>query len=87
LLTYHRFVEGKTGPQVAQKLGVGPEGGRYALFDDGNPTWEDEEFNSDDDDAEAIWRSDDLASGFTFVKKSEQEIIQDVKAAKSELAR
>jgi hypothetical protein len=71
---------------VAEQLGIGEVGGEYAQFDDGNPVWEDEEFNSDDEDPEAIWRADDLASGFTIVKKSEQEIIRDVQVARSELA-
>jgi hypothetical protein len=63
------------------------DGGKYTKLDSRNPAWKDSEFDSDDDNTDAIWPLVNLTSSFTFVKKLDKEVIRDVRTKKSELAK
>ena len=58
-----RDVQGLSAKFLQNQLGYGEDGGLYAEFDDGNPAWEDVEFDMWDPKTEAIWRQDDIANG------------------------
>jgi hypothetical protein len=60
LLIFIRQRLGKDWKSVAKTLGYGKAGGQFAVKDDGNPIWEDIEYESDDEyEFECMWRADE----------------------------
>ncbi|KAH0551259.1 hypothetical protein GP486_007451 [Trichoglossum hirsutum] len=54
-----RDIDGVSAKVIEYLLGYGENGGRYAEYDDGNPAWEDIDFDIWDPSTEVIWRNDD----------------------------
>jgi hypothetical protein len=55
-------------------LGLGKVGGFYAVEDDGNPAWEDIDYESDEDlEFEQRWKDDERRNGELFVKNEEAQ--------------
>ena len=86
MLTEHSEIDGVSAVAVAKKLGVGEEGGKYAIWDDGNSAWEDTPFSSDDEVAEAIWWAEDARDGFRVEKKTKDELQQNARNCQKEFA-
>jgi hypothetical protein len=55
-------------------LGIGEGGGLYAVEDDGNPIWEDVEWDPEDPWVEIICRNDDQSNGFVMPGKGDEEM-------------
>jgi hypothetical protein len=67
--------EGKDWKTVARGLGIGDEGGLYALADDGNPAWEDIEYDSEEDaEYEAMWKRDEQVNNERPINASSAEV-------------
>lgn len=70
-----RARDGKDWKTVATNLGVGEIGGSYAKEDDGNPVWEDIEYESDFEyEYEARWKADEKANGMVFKSGREEPL-------------
>ncbi len=60
ILIRNRHQDGTDWQTVASSLGIGLHGGLYATEDDGNPAWEDIDYDvSDDLEFEACWKYDE----------------------------
>ena len=69
-----RDIDGISAKSVEQRLGYGEAGGYYAEFDDGNPAWEDIDFDMWDSSTEAIWHQDDQLNNEKLEEYDDQEM-------------
>jgi len=66
LLIATRKIDGKDAKKYAWECGLGEDGGLYSQWEDGNPAWEDEIIDAENElEFEALWREDDRALGET----------------------
>jgi hypothetical protein len=62
---------------VEMKYGYGESGGAYALYDDGNTAWEDEDLDFDDPETERIWKEEDeINMGVIATPHGDEESLQ-----------
>ena len=53
---------------MARSLGVGDIGGQFAVLDDGNPVWEDIDYDSNEEyEYESRWRENEKENGDAVV--------------------
>ena len=69
-----RDIDGISAKSIEQHLGYGEAGGYYAEFNDGNPAWEDVDFDMWDSLMEVIWHQNDQLNNKKLEKYNDQEM-------------